>query len=454
MAKKYSSRRTFLRSLGALGTTLPFFRLLDTSVAEAQAPAPLRLLLMSSPHGMTPEYWKPQGGETDFNITYANSPLAPLEPFRSKIFIPTGVDLRVLYEKGADTGHTCGPCALFTGTEAIKKNDDVYPTGPSLDQALAAQFGSATRFPSLQLGVLAQAGYSAFDSFHFGPGGTRLPGQDDPAEVHARLFGNAAAPAPDQSNRKKAMYAALKDDINRLNKRLAGPEKEKLDAHLSALDDLERRIVTAAAAPTTCSTPAQPPALDPLDPKLIPEIATAQMGLLAQAFACDLTRIASLQFLYAGNANPMPWIGLNVNMHDDVAHRVGDADSYRLQLAKSNLWYATQLATFMGLLDAIKEGNGTVLDNTIIVWANELGNPAAHNNMDHPWVIAGGAGGKFRMGRSVNYGDNELVDSVDTAKFKSMAAHNGILTSVAQAFGMQQGSFGDPDYAGPLPNLA
>src|SRR3954469_11395544 len=160
MAMNYSTRRAFMRAMGSLGVYLPFFLLLESSVAEAQAAPPLRLLLFFSPHGGTPDYWNPQGGETDFNITYPNAALSPLEKFRSKIFIPLGVDMRVLYEKGADTGHTCGPCSLFTGTMAAKKDSDVYPTGPSIDQALAQAYGNTTKFRSLELGVFAQAGYS------------------------------------------------------------------------------------------------------------------------------------------------------------------------------------------------------------------------------------------------------------------------------------------------------
>jgi Protein of unknown function (DUF1552) len=459
MAMNYQTRRAFMRAMGSLGVSLPFFRLLESSVAEAQTPPPLRLLLFFSPHGCTPDYWNPQGGETDFNITFPNAALSPLEKFRSKIFIPIGVDMRVLYEKGVDTGHTCGPCALFTGTRAVKKDTDVYPTGPSLDHVLSQQFGNTTKFRSLELGVYAQAGYSAFDSFNFGDGGTRLPGQDDPAKVYTRVFADLVPPTNTgndaltrQRAQKQAVIDALKTDIGRISQRLAGPEKQKLDAHLEALKDIERRL--GLGVPIGCEKPMAPMTINPADPLQIPMVGQLQMDLVAQAFACDLTRFATLQWMSAGKATHMPWVpGLDVNMHDDVAHRVGDSDAVRLQLADCNRWYATQLAYLMERLDAIKEGTGTVLDHTIILWGNELGNPAAHNNLDQPFVIAGGAGGKFRMGRCVTYSVNKLQDVVDKTKYSAMTAHNAILVSIAQAFGYQQDWFGDEDYKGGLPNL-
>ena len=150
----------------------------------------------------------------------------------------------------------------------------------------------------------------------------------------------------------------------------------------------------------------------------------------------------------------MPWVGLSMNTHDDMAHRVNDAGAVgnqaRLNLAKSNNWFAAQIAYLMTKLDAIKEGAGSVLDNTIILWANELGNPASHANIDHPFFIAGGCGGKFRMGRCVRFSQGERQIPGDVGK---MTPHNGILVGIARAFGMDVNTFGATNYSGPLPGL-
>jgi hypothetical protein len=457
MAMNYLTRRKFLTALGAAGAAMPFAKMLESSVAEAQTAAPLRLILMVSPHGTIPELWTPKGGETDFDISYANAILAPLEKYRSQLFIPTGVDMRVLYEKGADTGHQAGPCSLFTGTAAVQKGGDLFPVGPSIDQALAAQFGGVTKFRSVQLGVMAQAGQSSFDSFIFGDGGSRLPSIDDPAKVYTRLFadlmasGSTGADAAAQAVAKKqSVIDYVKGDIGRMSAKLSGPEKAKLDAHLSALRDIESRI--GLSAPTGCAKPAQPTKAGST-PDQMPNIGKAQIDLIAQAVACDLSRFFSLQWLYAGNPTEMPWLGLNMNLHDDVAHRISEGQDVRLQLALINNWYASQIAYLMDKLAAIPEGDGTALDNTIIVWGNELGNPEAHDNMDQPFLIAGGAGGKFNMGRCVKNKVQDSIDVVTPSKFKTMTPHNAILTSIAQAFGSQDNFFNDADYTGGLPGL-
>lgn len=459
MAMNTLTRRKFLAALGATGAAMPFAKMLQSSVAEAQSATPLRLILMVSPHGTVPELWTPKGSETDFDISYADAILAPLAKHKSRLFIPTGVDMRVLYEKGADTGHQGGPCSLFTGTQAVQKGGDLYPTGASIDQALAAKLGGVTKFRSVQLGVMAQAGQTSFDSFIFGDGGARLPSIDDPAKAYTRLFadltasGDAGADAAAKAIAKKqSVLDSVKGDINRMRAKLAGPEKAKLDAHLAALQDIEARI--GAAAPTTvgCVKPAQPSKAGS-SPDQIPNITKAQLDIIAQAVACDLSRFFSLQWLYAGNPTQMPWLGLNMNLHDDVAHRISAGKDVRLQLALINNWYASQIAYLMDKLDAIPEGDGTALDNTIILWGNELGNPEAHDNMDQPFLIAGGAAGKFQMGRWMQNKIQDSIDVVTPSKFKTMTAHNNILTSIAQAFGVQQDYFNDPDYTGTLPGL-
>src|SRR5262249_28645682 len=99
------------------------------------------------------------------------------------------------------------------------------------------------------------------------------------------------------------------------------------------------------------------------------------------------------------------------------------------------------------------EGDGTVLDHTIILWGTEVGNPTIHDNMDQAFLLAGGANGKLQMGRVAKFHINEPADSVDPPKFESMTAHNGILVAIQQAFGVQSDTFGDPDYVGALPGL-
>jgi len=463
MAINSLTRRAFVKSLGAFGMAMPFAQMLHASVAEGAAAFPLRLVLICSPHGSTPDYWNPKAGETDFDISFANAALAPLAPYRSKLFIPVGVDMASVYESSANpgyygehAGHQGGPCSLFTGTAPVTKSGDLWPTGPSIDQFLAATYGAGTKFPSLQLGVGAQAGYSSFDSFFFGAGGARLPSIDSPLEVYNKVFKNLMVPGgpPTQQAdaKKRLVLDTVKADIGRLSKRLVGPEKQKLEAHLTAIDTIEKRI--SATVTVACQKPAAPAAVSAATLSQYPTISTLQMDLISQIIACDLSRFISLQYEWGGAALGMPWIGLNLNTHDDLAHLVNDPGATgataRLNLAKTNAWYASQLAYLMGRLEAIPEGNGTALDNTIILWGNELGNPASHDNIDQPFVIAGGCGGKFRTGRCVKFsqGEEQLA-----SQYSKLTPHNGILVAICQAFGMQVNAFGHPGLQGALPGL-
>ncbi len=459
MALYSLTRRSLMKSLGSFGLAMPFAGMLKASVAEAADTPPLRLILVCSPHGAMPDLWNPKGGETDFDISYANSTLAPLAPWRSKLFIPVGVDMPVCYlgdgPFAGHAGHQGGPVALFTGTVPTTRAGEQWSTGPSLDEVLATQYGSGTRFPSLHLGVNAQAGYSAYDSFFFGTGGSRLPGMDNPADVFNKVFKNLIIGGPTTGQgdtNKRLVLETIRADVNRLRGRLAGPERQKLDAHLAAIETIEKGLTATLA--TTCVKPAAPASVSPAALAQFEKISSLQVDLTAQILACDLSRFVSLQFLSAGNANPMPWAGLNMNTHDDMAHRVNDAGASgtqaRINLAKSNNWFAAQLASLMTKLDAIKEGTGTVLDNTIILWGNELGNPAAHANIDHPFLIAGGCGGKFRMGRCLRFAEGQRQVPGDISK---MTPHNGILVGIARAFGMNVDTFGAKEYSGVLPGL-
>lgn len=459
MAMTSLTRRALMKSLGTFGMAMPFAHILKASVAEAADTPPLRLILISSPHGATPDLWDPQGGETDFNITYPNATLAPLEPWRSKLFIPLGLDLPVCYlgdgPFAAHAGHQGGPAALFTGTIPTTKSSEQWPSGPSIDEALAPQYGVGTRFPTLHLGVTAAAGYSAFDSFFFGAGGSRLPGMDNPKDVYDKVFKNlmvGGSTTGQADANKRLVLGTLKSDLNRLSSRLVGPEKRKLDAHLTAIDTIEKGLM--ATFSVGCVKPAAPVISNPTAVAQVPAVAKLQMDLTAEILACDLSRFVSIQFMSAGSAAPMPWVGLNMNTHDDLAHRVNDGGAAgtqaRVNLAKSNNWFASQIAYLMGKLDAIHEGAGTVLDNTIIMWANELGNPATHANIDQPFLIAGGCGGKFRMGRCLRFAQGQRQVAGDVSK---MTPHNGLLVGIARAFGSTVNSFGAPVYTGVLPGL-
>jgi hypothetical protein len=451
-------RRAFLKTLGTLGVGLPIANLLKAEVAEAAAAPPLRFISIFTPHGMVPEFWRPQGTETAFNITYPDAMLAPLEKYRDKILILDGLDFRVLYEYGT-SGHEGGPVTFLTGSRMNKATGTELPESQSLDQAIAAKIGAGTKLRSLQLMGWAEfPGQSVYNTISFGPGGARLPNRRNPASTFTELFPpvNTSDPMAAQRDlaRKKSLLDYLVKDVTRLQKRLSGAEKQKLEQHLQALRDIEQGLVNTSLV--TCDAPVAPA---PLSASALgnltnaPNVIKLQMDVIAQAVACDITRVITMPLAVPR----MPWANLNISLHDDIAHQIGNVGNpVRKQLVTVQQWFGNQIVYLMDRLASITEGTGTALDNTMILWGNELGNPAEHASHGVPTVICGGTQGKFRMGRYLQLrpGKNPLQGwSGFGQKAPNAVAHNKLLVSIAHAFGVEGETFGHPDYAGELAGL-
>jgi hypothetical protein len=236
-------------------------------------------------------------------------------------------------------------------------------------------------------------------------------------------------------------------DANRLRAKLAGAEQHKLDAHLAALHDIEQRLgQTTSPTPTTCALPPKPKAYTNaqltgcsgiLAEQLIPERTKLILDILVQALACDRTRFGSLSLwpgLQAafGDYLGAPPVG---TVHDNLAHQV-NVSGQRAKLNQLNTWVSTMVAYLLNGMSQISENGGTLLDHSLILWGNELSDPAAHSNTDMPYVLMGGGNGALRMGRSL--------------AFPSGTPHNKLLASVAQVFDPTVTGFGNSAYGGAL----
>lgn len=469
------SRRNLLQLMGGSAAALPLANLLGTTDAHAQTTEPpLRFIAIFTPHGCLPEFWNPRGGETDFTLDFPNSMLLPLQEHRSRLLVLDGIDYQVLYEHGL-TGHEGAPVTFLTGSKVDASSGDELPMSASLDQVLGNAIGGTTRFRSLQLNAWAQfTGQHVYNSISFTANGTRVPFERDPAAVYQRLFGTGSADPTTADRaiaRRRSLLNFLIKDASRLRDRLAAEERQKLESHLAALSDIERRIGSLSTAPArtaapvpseaTCASGEVPPAygLDQLgNLDLMPELTRLHLDLITRAFACDLTRVVTLMI----PGPSMPWLQINEDVHNDLAHRMDvTTEPLRTQLRTKMVtvqrWYAEQVAYLMTQLASVQEGSGTALDNTLILWGNELGDAAGHMNVRVPTLLAGGAGGRFRMGRFLRVrpaGSNPLANWAGTGNpLPGAVAHNKLLTSIAQAFGVNVNHFGHPDYTGPLAGL-
>jgi hypothetical protein len=183
----------------------------------------------------------------------------------------------------------------------------------------------------------------------------------------------------------------------------------------------------------------QPADLDPLSNGNYPEIGRAQMDLLAMALTCDITRVASLQWSTAQSGATFSWLGHSAS-HHSLSHEADNDPNARSQLVEINYWYAEQFAYLLDKLKAQPEGEGTLLDNTIVLWANEQGNGDTHSRTEIPFVVAGNHDGRLDTGRYLHFDD---------------VPHNDLYIALLHALGQTDVStFGNPELAtGPLPGL-
>lgn len=423
-------RRAFLR--GALA--LPLLGIVrDASPRGREATGPRRFVAFFTPNGTenSQTAWRPTGGETDFQLSPI---LEPLEPFRRHLLVLDGLGLESSYAGTDGEGHRGGAASVLTGAVP-------GVGGISVDQELANRIGGATRLPSLELSVQS-FGSSPLSRISYAAAGVPLAPENDPRAVFDRLFGELQLD-PDAARaalrRRHTIFDALQADFAALDGRLGAEDRRRLDEHLTALRELEARLDAVPVLDGACTVPDLGELPDLRDPGAMPAIGRAQMDLLAAAFACDQTRVASLMWSRGGSYVTYPWLGI-AEAHHDLGHHADDDADANAKLTAINRWYAEQLAYLAGALAVIPEGDGTVLDHTVILWCNELSKPNVHSRRDMPFVLLGGAAGAFRTGRYLRYPG---------------VAHNDLLVSILHAFGADVTTFGDPRFCtGPLPGLA
>jgi hypothetical protein len=458
-----TSRRKFLELMAGAGAMAGFTRLLWPSVCEAQVAPPLRFVALFTAHGRLDEYWLPKNGETDFDIDFTDASLQPLQPFRSQLLVLDGLDYRVLYEHG-NTGHEGGPITFLTGSRLQSIAGEAFPVSQSLDAFLGDRLGTGTRFRSLQL-----MSYSAFgdqyatNTLSYDVAGARLPWERDPWSLWQRVFSSLMTGPPSPAElraaaRKKSLLDYLVRDAARLQSRLAGPERTKLDAHLSALRDIEKRLMGSGLNCTRPAQPAQQTGVQLGDLDLAPDTLKLMFDLMTQALACDLTRFITLPMISQPSA---PWVGITESVHDDLAHHVDDDDPVKRAMVRARLnlfhrWNAQMVAYLLSGLKGVTEAGGTLLDHALVLWGNELGDPDQHASHSIPTVLAGGCNGRFRMGRYLQLRPGKAPLDGWTATGDpavNMVPHNRLLVSIAQAFDQDVSTFGHPDYVGPLAGL-
>lgn len=436
-------RRHFLRGTAGALVALP---LLDSLQVRAQmAATPRRLVLMYTPNGTIQSAWWPKNvtGPTSFDL---NTTLTPLEAHKSRLTILGGVDLSVT-GVGPGGPHQRGIGALFTGRE-LQEGKFVdgcganagWANGVSIDQVVATAVGASVPIKSLELAArCTQADVQARISYA-GPGNP-LPPMNTPLEVFNRLFANLDVPvnlAAQVIAKRKSVLDTVQEQYGILKKQVSSNDATKLERHLDLVRDLEARLTVSASGGAVCAKPATPSEQDPEGEAEMPEIVRLHFEFLALAFACDLTRVGSVQISNALNRIRYPWLGSLGSGHT-LSHS-GDNDVAATQeVVTRHTWHAQMLAHFMDSLGAIAEGEGSALDNTLVVWCSEVSKGNLHTLVNMPFLVAGTLGGRVPGGRYMEYG---------------AVPHSQLLLSILHAFDVPDTSFGHPDFAkGDLPGF-
>jgi hypothetical protein len=342
--------------------------------------------------------------------------------------------------------HMKGPGAMLTGGSLLAGSFQGaggpagYADRISVDQFIANRIGTGTPFPSLEFGVRVIGGEPLNTISYSGANQPNVPIYD-PVQMYARMFANSTLSSTQLTtllSERKSVLDFLQSDISALESRLSGNDQTRLDAHLTGVRTMEQQLSNSVA---TCAAPSAPPALDPNDMANFPAIGKLQMDMMLLAHSCGMTHVSTFMWANADSWQYYPFAGVNEE-HHGTSH-CSDSDSVNVEnLVLINIWQAQQVAYMLDQLSTTLESDGsTMLDNTVLLWGNELGVGNTHDYRNIPWMLAGGAGGYLNSGRYLQFAD---------------VPHNNLLVSICNAMGFSDvTTFGIPGVCtGPLPGLA
>lgn len=448
MRKSTLSRRTLLRGAAGACVALPFLEAMAStggigSRPDPRSAAPKRFIVFYTPNGTVLKHWRPTGSEAAFTLGRI---LQPLEPYKQDIVVLDGVDALSAYH-GPGDAHQKGTGQALTGTELqegnFKGSTDFtagWADGISIDQKIADTISNSTKFRSLEFGVRVKGATVSSRLSYRGPA-QPLPPEVDPAAAFARIFADLQLSGTESARRvaeRRRVLDAVAADYERLLPKLGASDRIKLEAHRAAVRDIEMRLESGSVAGGVCKPPEFTVESDLQALVNVPKLGKLQMDLLAMAIACDLTRVASIMWANSSNTDPFPWLSIP-EAHHELSHRGDTNEEAQEKLTRINTWYAEQFAYLVAKLKAIPEGDGTVLDNTLLVWVNEHQKGNTHDRNQMPYVLAGKAGGAVKTGRWFQ------VDG--------KVPHNNLWVGCMHVMGIEEMSFGNPEYCTGALNL-
>ncbi len=430
-------RRQFLKSVGLSGASLPFILGLPTLGLAAPARPRQRLIVMFSPNGTIPgAYWPDETG-SQFKLKEI---LSPLESFKDRMLVLHGIANKV---RGDGDNHMRGMSCLLTGIELLPGNvqggSDTpagWASGISIDQEirnfLQSQEETRTRFGSLEFGVGVTDRADPWTRMSYGGANKPIAPVSDPYQMYSKLYGQMK----DKEN-LRSVLDGVRDDLKKVRKLISAEDRRMLEEHESLVRQMERDIAEASGQTLRVTPPSFDAGVAAEQNDHVPRLSRMQIDLLVNSFVNDMSRVATLQYTKSVGMAKMNWLNISEG-HHSLSHEPDKNQDAVTSLTKINQWFCGELKYLAERLASTPEpgGDGSLLDNTLIVWTNELGKGNSHTLDNIPFVMVGGGFG-FQMGRSLKL---------------NKVPHNRLLLALAHGMGHRLATFGKPSLCegGPL----
>ena len=437
------SRRTLLQGFG-VSLALPLLESMGASqlfAAGAPQAAPVRMAFMYVPNGIHMQTRTPAAEGTGYELPWT---LEPLQGLKSELNVLSGLTQQKAAANGDGGGDHARALATFlTGTQARKTDGADIRAGVSVDQLAAQELAKCTRFPSLEIGCDPAAmvgncdsGYSCAYSSNISwkSESQPVPKETDPKLIFERLFSNGRAGESEAARGRREKYSQsvldfVTDDAKRLSDKVSGADRRKLDEYMTAVREIELRIAKSREKIDLTDLQAKKPAGIPKDNA---EHIRLLGDLMVLAFQTDTTRVSTFVFANEGSNRSYPEIGVSEG-HHELSHHQRNADKNE-KLRKINRFHVEQAAYIINKMKETKEGEGTLLDNSMVIYGSGIGDGDAHNHDNLPIVMAGRAGGAIDTGRHIKIENGtpltnlylSMLDMVG-AKVESLGDSNGRL---------------------------
>lgn len=427
VTRKQLDRRTFLRGAGA-AIALPMLDAMRPAfAATAGSKSPVRMSFVYVPNGIVMDNWTPKTAGANFEYTRI---LKPLEPFRDQTLVISGLmdhNANALGDGGGD--HARAAASFLTGAHPKKTGGADIHVGVSADQVAAQSLGAETRLPSLELGLddsrvvgHCDSGYSCAytNSISWRTANNPLPPEASPRTIFERLFGDVDTSLDAQTRARRARYRKsildmTRDETRRLSSTLGAPDRRKIDEYLDSIREIERRIEKADSDGRQIAPPIERPAGIPA---AFADHAALLFDLQWIAFQTDLTRVTTMVIGREGSVRTYDEIGVS-EPHHPLSHHRNLPDALE-KLTKINTFHAELFAKFIARLKSTPDGDGTLLDRSMILYGCGIADSNRHTHEKLPILVVGGGNGTLHGGRHLALDKDTPVSNLFLAMLDRM----------------------------------